>query len=154
MKKNQIIALGAFTVLALLILAFVPPPHVRVADPAEQPVLLGTFAGVTPCADCPGIETRVTLMQYTPYSAEGTYELSLTYLESDGATYTETGVWTTERGTSTNPDAEVYALYAEGNETPARYVRLTENAIRQLDGDGNEIDPNLPFTLLRVPAAE
>ena len=37
----------------------------------------GTYEGVLPCADCPGIRTRLTLRQ------DGTYELSRLYIERD-----------------------------------------------------------------------
>ena len=37
----------------------------------------GTYEGVLPCADCPGIRTRLTLRQ------DGTYELSRLYIDRD-----------------------------------------------------------------------
>ena len=39
----------------------------------------GTYRGVLPCADCPGIETTVTLR------ADGTYSATSRYLERDVA---------------------------------------------------------------------
>ena len=39
-----------------------------------QPVIAGTYLGIVPCADCEGIETRVTLF------ADTSYQLVMTYL--------------------------------------------------------------------------
>ncbi len=147
MTKNQIIALVGFIVLALIILAFVPPPASLTERQTEDSVLLGTFEGTTACADCPGIVQRLTLMQAGPYSAEGTYELSMTYLERDTEPFVETGVWTTERGTPTDPDATVYALYRDNGDTAQRFLRVDAQTIRMLDMDGNEIDTPLPQDL-------
>ena len=154
MKQNQLIALGAFAALALLAFAFIPPPASLTESAGEESVLLGVFTGVTACADCPGIDTRLTLLQDSPYSAEGTYELSLTYQERAVEPYVETGTWTTERGTPADPDAVVYALYAEGAETPQRYERVDAGTIRLLDADGNPLDASLGFTLTLETARE
>ena len=147
MTKNQIIALGAFIVLALVVLAFVPPPASLTERPAQEGVLLGTFEGTTACADCPGIVQRLTLMQDSAYSAEGAYELSMTYLERDVEPFMESGRWTTERGTPANPDATVYALYRDDSDTAQRFLRVDADTIRMLDQEGNEIDSGLPFDL-------
>ncbi|HEY0948237.1 MAG TPA: copper resistance protein NlpE [Candidatus Paceibacterota bacterium] len=147
MTKNQIIALGAFIVLALAVLAFVPPPASLTERSVSEGVLLGTFEGTTPCADCPGIVQRLTLMQDSAYSAEGTYELSLTYLERDVEPFVESGRWTTERGTGTNPDATVYALYKGDGEVSQRFIRVDADTIRILDINGNDIESGLPYDL-------
>lgn len=147
MTKNQIIALGAFIVLALVVLAFVPPPASLTERSVSEGVLLGTFEGTTPCADCPGIVQRLTFMQDNAYSAEGTYELSLTYLERDVEPFVESGRWTTERGMGANPDATVYALYRDNGEIAQRFVRVDADTIRMLDQEGNEIDSSLPYDL-------
>ncbi len=151
MEKKHIIAAGAFAVLALTVLALVPPPAGLVA-PAPAPdesLLLGTYEGVTPCADCPGIRTELTLVKDSESLAEGTYRLSMTYLERDAEPYLAAGFWTTERGTKTDPDASVYTLDPDG-ESPMRYRVVDADTIRQLDGDGNEIDARMPFDLTRV----
>lgn len=150
MQKNTIIALVIFGIGALLILAFVPPPAAMV-DRAVAPVAtVAVYEGLTPCADCPGIIQRLTLTPSDEGSAEGTYELSLTYLERNVEPFIETGVWTTERGTPTDPDAVVVALYREGADEPQRLRRLDATSLRFLSMDGTEIDSRLPFTLTLV----
>jgi len=154
MNKHKLIALSAFAVFALVLLAVVPPPAPVSApdDTAAAPVgvLLGVFEGRTPCADCPGIDTRLTLVKADEFTAEGMYELSLTYLESDTEPYVQKGLWTTERGTPSDPDATVYAIDPDMPDRTQRYLKLDENRVRQLDQEGNEIDATMPFTLTRV----
>lgn len=149
MHKNTIIALAAFIAFALVLFALVPPPA-SLTERDGASIVFGVFEGTTPCADCPGIVQRLTLMQEEPSSAEGTYELSLTYLERDVEPFVERGVWTTERGTNRDPNATVYALYREGSEDAQRFMRVDADTIRMLDMEGNEIDSSLPFNLTRV----
>ncbi len=146
------IALAVFTIFAFLLFSIVPPPaQMELMDtPEASPVVLGVFEGVTPCADCPGITTRLTLVQYAEYYAEGTYELSLTYIDRDVEPYVQEGIWTTERGTPTDPDATVYALDPDRPDVTQRYVKKTDTSIRLVNQDGTEIDPSLPFTLTRI----
>ena len=151
MKKNHIIALGVFIVFALVVLTFVRPPESVTNNSGTQPVLLGTFEGTTACADCPGIVQRLTLMQDGPYRVEGTYTLSMTYLERDVEPFVESGRWTTERGTPMDPDATVYVLSQEGNNTAQRFLRVDADTIRMLDQDGNEIDSPFPYDLTLMP---
>ena len=53
---------------------------VAVASPAmaADPLVLGPFVGTTPCADCPGIATELTLTRKDPDTAEGGYRLRMT----------------------------------------------------------------------------
>lgn len=150
MTKNQIIALGVFAVIALTVLAFIPPPARMLEEQGDQKVVLGTFRGTTICADCPGIDTTLTLTQDTSYSAEGTYELSMVYLGKDVEPYVSSGVWTTERGTPADPDATVYALYEGDSDEAQRFLRVDVDTIRMLDGEGNVLPETLPSTLVRT----
>lgn len=150
MNKPALIALGAFILFALALFALVPPPAHLTNPPAPESAVLNVYEGTTPCADCPGIVTRLTLAQETPYSAEGTYELSLTYLERDVEPFVTTGLWTTERGTPTDPDATVFALDPDEPPRTQRYVRVNATTIRQLDREGNEIDSSLPYDLTLI----
>jgi copper homeostasis protein (lipoprotein) len=155
MKKETAIALFAFFAFALVLLAFVPPPASLTQKSGEDTgLVLGVFEGTTPCADCPGIDTRLTLTKDAPGSAEGSYELSLTYLERDVEPFVQTGLWTTERGTPSDPDATVYVLDPDLPDQSQRYVRVDADTIRQLDRDGNEIDASLPFDLHRTSPAD
>ena len=66
---------GWFGTAALVLVAVTSPAM------AADPLVLGPFVGTTPCADCPGIATELTLTRKDPYTAEGSYRLRMTYLE-------------------------------------------------------------------------
>ena len=148
------VALAVFTIFAFLLFSIVPPPpQMELMDTQEtSPVVLGVFEGTTLCADCPGIITRLTLTQYGASYAEGTYELSLTYIDRDVEPYVQEGIWTTERGMPADADATVYVLDPDRVEGSQRYVKKSDTSIRLLNQDGTEIDASLPFTLTRIDA--
>lgn len=119
--------------------------------PAETPVLLGVFEGVLPCADCPGIETRLELTRKGQDWGDGTYRLTETYQGRGEPVVTE-GEWGTLRGSATDPDATVYQLDPATPET-SRYFRVeSDDALRMLDRDLNETPADMPYTLTRVAA--
>ncbi len=85
----------------------------------------GTYTGVLPCADCPGIETSLTL------NNDLTYSMTMTYQERDTKNE-ESGAFKWLNNGST------IALYNDKNEVIAQY-KVGENQLFQLDGDGNII---------------
>ncbi len=60
--------------------------------PASSTVLTGnqSYFGVLPCANCPGIETQLDLLE------GGTYFLTQTYQDRDDATFSQMGLWEIE----------------------------------------------------------
>lgn len=99
------------------------------------------YSGTTPCADCSGIKTTLTLSENP-----NTYNLNLNY-EGKNTSFTEQGTWT-KSFWKTNPPKLVYTLISNsGNKT--YYQVLSFTRIRQLDGEGNPIPDNMPFTLIR-----
>jgi len=150
MKKYLPTAL--LVVFGLIILALIPPPERLTQPPVAIPVEGGTFAyeGITPCADCPGIQTRLTLTNSITGASGGTYELSLTYLERDVEPFVTQGEWDIERGSATDPDATVIVLDPNMPEKSQRYLRVNDTTIRQLDKEGNEIDTPLPMDLMLI----
>ncbi len=89
----------------------------------------GTYSGITPCADCEGIETSVTL------NKDMTYQLSNTYKGKSADAVIKTGSFTF------NKDGNTITL---GNITdgPSQYA-VGENQLTQLDMEGNKIIGNL-----------
>lgn len=93
----------------------------------------GTYSGVTPCADCEGIETELTL------SADDTYKLVTTYLgtEEENNSFTKEGNFSwVDDGNSVKLDG-----FQEG-EGSALY-KVEENRVRHLDLEGNIIEGEL-----------
>ena len=108
------------------------------------------FWGVLPCADCPGIRTKLTLVP-----DERLYVLRQTYLEADegrDATFTTVGTWTEDPGVlDARPDAPVLRLEAsEGAPPQLMLARIAVDTLRLLDRQGRWIDSDLPYELVRV----
>lgn len=80
---------------------------------------LGTYEGTLPAADCPGIQTTLTL------NPDGTYELHLKYIDRD-AEFDETGVFTVKENLLT------LAQLDDGSE---EYYKIEENRLRMLDAE-------------------
>ena len=89
----------------------------------------GTYTGITPCADCEGIETSVTL------NKDSTYQVSNTYKGKSAEAVIKTGTFTF------NQDGNSITL---GNITdgPSKYA-VGENQLTQLDMEGNKITGDL-----------
>lgn len=79
----------------------------------------GTYAGTLPAADCPGIETRLTL------NGDGTYDLHMKYIDRN-AEFDERGGYSV-RG-------NLLTLTPEDGEQ-AQYYKVEENRLRRLDAD-------------------
>ena len=91
----------------------------------------GTYFGVLPCADCSGIETRITL------NSDNTYHISWKYQDKNDELYQKSGtfLW----------DADGGIITLEGldkNECPNQY-QVGENCLFHLDMDGNRITGDL-----------
>lgn len=98
----------------------------------------GTYEGVTPCADCPGIRQRLTLQ------ADGRYELSTEYLERPVAPKTVRGSF------SWNTAGNTITLDAAGN---GQQFRVGEGRLLQLDRDGKAPSWDTPYRVLnRLPS--
>ena len=91
----------------------------------------GTYFGITPCADCPGIEVRITLNQ------DNTFQMSRKYQDREGdvSNYSGTFHWDTTGGIITldGLDKDKY---------PTQF-RVGENILFQLDSEGNRITGDL-----------
>ena len=91
---------------------------------------LGTYKGVLPCADCPGIETLIILHE------DETYELKRTYLEKgEGIVYEEMGSYTWKKDGNT--------LEFEDTDSHLSYYFVSENKLIALDQEGNKITGEL-----------
>lgn len=99
----------------------------------------GTFSGVLPCADCPGIETKLTL------NADNTYKLEMVYQErGDGKPFIETGKWTPSKDLST-----VELNNDKGGEKNS-YAWINKTTLEQLDMEGNPIVSELNYRLVKA----
>lgn len=95
----------------------------------------GTYEGVTPCADCPGIRMRLTLQP------DGRYELVTQYLERDVAPRTVRGQFSwNAAGNTITLDAA-----AQGDQ-----FRVGEGRLLQLNRDGSAPAWDAPYRVLTL----
>jgi copper homeostasis protein (lipoprotein) len=118
---------------------------------AKSPMqLVGQYRGVLPCADCPGIDTTLSLLANSPNDvAHARYVLKSSYQERNN-TFTETGTWTIVHGTPDNPAATVYQLKPENGGQPTNFLRVSDNEILQLDSERRRVDSKLNFSLKKT----
>ena len=89
----------------------------------------GTYRGVLPCADCPGIETRVSLLK------DGTFVRVVSYLERDERPRTDRGVFSW--------DAAGRSITLSGPDAQSQMYQVGENVLFHLDRNGRRITGGL-----------
>jgi len=100
----------------------------------------GTYEGVTPCADCPGIRMRLSLQD------DGRFALSTQYLDRQVAPQTVLGPF------SWNAAGDTVTLEGDGG---GRQFRVGEGRLLVLDRDGGAPSWGAPNRVLtRQPAAD
>ena len=91
----------------------------------------GTYSGVIPCADCPGIEVQIIL------NSDNTFQMTRRYQGKENSVYSFSGTF------QWNSDGNIIILNGlEKNRFPTQYL-VGENMIRQLDMEGNVINGDL-----------
>jgi uncharacterized lipoprotein NlpE involved in copper resistance len=95
----------------------------------------GSYEGVLPCADCPGIQTRLVL------HADGRFELERQYLERQVAPQTASGRF------NWNAAGNTITLDAAGW---GQQFRVGEGRLLQLDRDGTGPPWNTPYRVLTL----
>ena len=89
----------------------------------------GAYTGVTPCADCPGIRTTVTL------HGDGRFERTRFYLDRSVAPQTEAGQF------AWNPSGSAITLQEPGGD--GQQYKVGENTLIHLDRAGDPITGEL-----------
>ncbi|TVP75846.1 YbaY family lipoprotein, partial [Thioalkalivibrio sp.] len=115
----------------------------RVGSAPAHPLgeLPATFKGTLPCADCPGIDYHLNLLE------DGVYFLRETYQDRDGGPFDDIG-----RHLLSSDGAQL-TLYG-GREAPLRFALSAPDTLRLLDRDGGHIDSELNYNLSRQPEFE
>lgn len=93
----------------------------------------GVYEGVLPCADCPGIQTRLTL------GSDGTFERQTRYLDRETLPRTERGHF------SWHASGNAILLDAHGD---GQQYAVGEGRLIQLNRDGSRPDPQTPNRVL------
>ncbi|GAA3919961.1 copper resistance protein NlpE [Luteimonas lutimaris] len=124
-----------------------PTDVLKAVDNAPAPegldvrAFAGSFSGTIPCADCPGIDSTLTL------DADGSYTTHDVYQERD-ASFDSSGTWTVEEA------GKRIRLDPNSKDEQDRLLEVVSNdELRMLDADGNAIESGLNYTLTRTAAA-
>jgi copper homeostasis protein (lipoprotein) len=114
--------------------------------PSEVPFdikgFAGVFSGTLPCADCPGIDTTITL------NRDGSYTVHETYQGKPGKGFDSDGTWTAEENgkrVRLDPNSK--------SEQDRLFAVASQDQIDQLDGEGKPIDTQAPHALKRTGPA-
>ena len=97
----------------------------------------GTYAGLVPCADCPGIDMSVA------FEPAGKYTQTMVYRERDTTDLTQ-GTWTVAadgKRITLDPDSK--------DEMDGLMEIVSPTEIRMLDAEGKAIESGLNYTLTR-----
>ena len=144
MSKNAIVAARRLKSAALVLVLAGWLWACTSPAPTAQPVVdahnsrnsldwAGVYEGVLPCADCPGIKTRLSLRN------DGSYELIEQYLERPVAPRTTRGSFTW------NAAGGAITLDAAGH---GQTFRVGEGRLLQLNNDGTPLPPDSPARVL------
>ena len=118
-----------------------------VINPTAQKII---YSGMLPCADCSGIRTTLTLYR-DQFDAPTRFMLREEYLQGStvGLTAVERGDWAQDTRIQNDRQMELYTINPETSEAKRLYLRDAVNAVEQLDQNGNVIESNLNYRLLR-----
>jgi copper homeostasis protein (lipoprotein) len=103
----------------------------------------GSFSGTLPCADCPGIDNKLTL------NADGTFTLEETYRDRKQAASKLDGTWTAEENGKRlrlDPNSK--------SDEDRLYAIASNDQIDQLGADGEPAASGLTYSLKRDAAGQ
>ena len=108
------------------------------AAPSPLPTELpATFVGTLPCADFPGIDTKLNLLP------DGQFQMRMTYLERPGAGFDSIGLWQVKDGKLTLTQGE-----QNGEQTVEQFqVKSKPATLIKLDMEGKPIASKLNYSL-------
>lgn len=149
-EKMKKVFLAGIASMALLAGCQSPPPVEEepvVINPTAQKVI---YSGMLPCADCSGIRTTLTLYR-DQFDAPTRFMLREEYLQGStvGLTAVERGDWTQDSLVKNDRQMDLYTINPETPDARRMYLRDAVNAVEQLDKNGEVIESNLNYRLLR-----
>ncbi len=134
--------------------AYSMPPT---SDPA--PVLMGSYSGQQPCADCSGIHQELLLYAKAPNEfLNTTYILKRTYQGTrDGdQTMVETGTWLVLRGSHADANATVYQLDGATAGASPQFFEAKPDRLIPLDAQQIPLPgpPGMDLALHKMPVPQ
>lgn len=126
-----------------------PGPGADAGPPAEgwpQPASERTWAGLLPCRDCQGIDTRLVLRLDRGRRA---YVMTETYLGGSGKnSFNRAGTWTELQATVDGEPQVTYVLDPE--QAAQRFALQPDGALELLGADGKPPEQAVAYRLQRL----
>jgi uncharacterized lipoprotein NlpE involved in copper resistance len=132
--RIQVLALALAAALGACVPRAEPPPD-SAHNSRNALDWAGVYEGITPCADCPGIKTRLTLQR------DGRFELSTQYLDRQPEPQTARGQFSWDAAGNT------ITLDAAGW---GQQYRVGEGRLLQLNHDGSAPRWDAPHRVLTL----
>lgn len=105
-----------------------------------------TWAGLLPCADCAGVDTRLVLRTE---SGRRDYVMTETYIGGSGQTsFNRSGTWTERRDKRQGEPQVVYVLDPE--KAPQRLVLQPDGALELMDAGTRAPEQSIAYRLQRL----
>ena len=121
------------------------PPGTSVAPPPGE-TSERTWAGLLPCSDCQGIDTRLVLRTER---GRRDYVLTETYLGGSGKTsFNRAGSWVELRRQAGDQPQTTYVL--DPGQATQRFALQPDGALELLDAEGKEPEDPLAYRLQRL----
>ncbi|EKF75801.1 hypothetical protein A11A3_02992 [Alcanivorax hongdengensis A-11-3] len=141
-KLIAVTTLLAGTVLAGCQSAPQAPP-----EPTAQKVV---YSGMLPCADCSGIRTTLTLYR-DQYDHPTRFELREEYMSGSKVALSaiERGQWAARDKVESNTQYQIFTINPDDPGATRQYVKDAVNAIEMLDKNGDRIQSNMNYRLLK-----
>ena len=116
------------------------------AVPATAQDIERTWAGLLPCRDCQGIDTRLVLRTH---EGKRNYLLTETYVGGSGQTsFNRAGTWTELQRRIGGEPQVTYVL--DPDRAAQQFVLQPDGALEMLDADGNSPRDALAYRLQRL----
>lgn len=122
------------------------------ADNKLGQMLIRTYEGMLPAADCPGIRYTLTIKN-REYSGDGTFALTMTYLEAEDGkdvSFSSTGKRYTLKGVPGNDNATVWQLVPDDGDSNTNLLVDTDSTLTLLGADFKKPDSGLNYTIKLV----
>lgn len=120
---------------------------------ATEKVLVasGSFTGTLPCADCAGIQTRLTLLD-VKVGKRKTFVLDQIYSGKPAKKnkLRIEGIWIPVRGNFQDHNAIIIQLIPHSNHDPIYFLKVNDSAIRMLNRKQDKIKSKHSYILKRT----
>ena len=151
MSRARFLALMPLLLLAACDRAGAPggradAPGAQVEVPAGSQDMVRTWAGLLPCSDCQGIDTRLVLRTDR---GRRNYVMTETYVGGAGKnSFDRAGTWTEVLRKVGGEQQVTYVL--DPDRAAQRFVLQPDGALEMLDADGSPPDDAIAYRLQRL----